>query len=114
MLMRCWPDAALGTTTDRGKIVQSWIKFVPTEEAVQHEDYFIGRRRNIGDPYHEACDLLCKGLDGKQIWGSKPGIAIRAELDDGLRMLLNRHPDWALVAIPADAAKRWKARKRRF
>lgn len=94
--------------------MQSWIKFVPVELAVQHEDYFIGRRRNIGDPYHESCDLLCQGLDGKQMWGSKPGIAMRLEFDDGLRMLLNERSHWVLVAIPADADKRWRARKRRL
>ena len=94
--------------------MQSWIKFVALQDAVEHEDYFIGRRRNIGDDSHEACDLLCRGLNGKQIWGSKPGIAMRLELDDGLRMLLQRYEDWALIAIPADADKRWKARTRRF
>lgn len=94
--------------------MQSWIKFVALEDAVEHEDNFIGRRRNIGDDAHEACDLLCSGLNGKQIWESKPGIAVRVELDDGLRMLCQRYQDWTLIAIPADADKRWKARTRRF
>ena len=84
------------------------------EDAVELEDYFVGRRRNVGDPYHETCDFLCRGLDGKQFWGHKPGIAMRLELDDGLRTLLNNHSDWTLVAIPADADKRWRARKRRL
>lgn len=94
--------------------MQSWIKFVPAESAVLYEDYFIGRRRNVGDPYHESCDLLCQGLNGKQIWASKPGIALRLAFDEGLLMLLNKQPDWTLISIPSDADKRWKARKQRF
>lgn len=93
--------------------MQRWIKFVPIDEMVEHEDYFIGRHRNKGDPYHESCDILCRGLDKKLVWGHKPGIAVRLECDDGLRMLLQKNPSWSVVAIPADADRRWKARQPR-
>jgi hypothetical protein len=91
--------------------MQTWIKVVPADQMVEHEDYFIGRIRNKGDAFHECCDLLGRGLDGKTRWTGKPGIAIKVECDDGLRALLAKNPDWSVIAIPADADKRWRARK---
>jgi hypothetical protein len=94
--------------------MQGWIEFVPMEQLVDGETYFIGRHLNKGDAYHESCMLIGRGLNGKLCWTHKPGIAIRSVCNAEFRELLNKHPDWSVVRIPRDADKRWKARKRRF
>lgn len=91
--------------------MQAWIKFIPREQLVEGEVYFIGRHRNPGDPYHEGCTFLGRGLNGKTMWTEKPGIAIKAVCDDAFRAVLDEDPAYKAVAIPADADKRWKARK---
>jgi hypothetical protein len=89
--------------------MQSWIKFVPVDKIVKGKEYFIGRHRNQGDPFFEHCDLLGRGLNGKVQWTQKPGIALCVS-DDTLLDYLKKSPDFKAVEIPADAAKRWKAR----
>lgn len=91
--------------------MQSWIKFVDTDKMEDGVEYFIGRHRNKGDAFHESCDLLLRGLNGKLIWGGKPGIAIRLVGGPELRQNLVERPHWSLVAIPSDTDTRWKARK---
>lgn len=94
--------------------MQKWIKFVPRDQLIDGAEYFLGRHRNKGDPYHEDVDFLGKGLNGKQQWTCKPGIAIRAICNEKFRKTLEENPDLVAVEIPKDAATRWKARKRKF
>lgn len=59
-----------------------------------------------------------RGLNGKNLWSVKPGIAIQAYGGEQLvtTFAKNKAKGIELVAIevPADADKRWRARKRRF
>lgn len=73
--------------------MQSWIKFIDANDMEEGVDYFIGLHRNKWDAYHECCDLLVRGLNGKLIWGSKPGIAIRLVGGHELRQELTKRQD---------------------
>lgn len=55
-----------------------------------------------------------RGLNGKESWTSKPGIAIHIRGNDQFVKLLKSNPKFVALKIPEDHAKRWKARKHRI
>jgi len=57
-------------------------------------------------------DFICRNLKGKTVFAGKPGIAIAFDAEDIPGVIeKHRHIPLVPVAIPADAAKRWHARK---
>lgn len=87
--------------------MQSWVKIVPTAEVKDGAQYFIGKIVGPGVWLH------ARGLNGKLQWSEKPGIAIRCEGSDKFRAYLAENTGCVAVEVPADADKRWRARKRR-
>ena len=54
---------------------------------------------------------LAFGLDGKQMWSQKPGIAAHVAGDDKLRKILRNDGTLRAIEVPADHARRWRARQ---
>lgn len=54
---------------------------------------------------------LAFGLDGKQKWSQKPGIAAHVVGDDKLRNILRNDGTLRAIEVPADHVRRWRARK---
>lgn len=93
----------------------SWIVETPLDKLDPAKTYFITRRwKDTNDNPHYS--FYCCGLNGKETWAGKPGIAIRYVGSPGLRdaILKNSHIDLIAVEVPIDADKRWKARKHQF
>ncbi len=88
--------------------MQTWVKIIPLAEVKDDEKYFIGKVVGPGVWLH------ARGLSGKLQWSEKPGIAVRYEGNDKFREFLTANSGCVAVKVPADADKRWKARKRRF
>jgi hypothetical protein len=85
-----------------------WIVEVPADQVQDDTDYFIGRR-----PRTEMAGWLfvAENRAGKQMMSEKPGIAMRFVGGEKMRAHLRGRPDLAAIAIPADADKRWRARR---
>jgi len=90
----------------------SWIKEVPIDQLVEGKAYFLAKKweTHMGFSYLFHSRLL----SGKEQLSCKPGIAIHCIANDKLRKILIERPNYVAIEIPADADKRWKARKRRF
>lgn len=59
----------------------------------------------------DSMDFAATNLSGKSCWSQKPGLAREFYGDDQFKKVLADHPEFRAVTIPADAAKRWRARK---
>ncbi len=92
--------------------MKSWIKVVPIDQLEPTGEYFIAKP--VGVPPHEGMLFYGRGLNGKNTWTTKPGIAIRVYGNEKLVQALNANPGIVAVKVPPDADKRWRARKRRF
>lgn len=95
----------------------SWIKEVPVAEIVEAKTYFIARKWIPGNSHTPSYLFHSRLLNGKSDWTSKPGIGIHYVGGAALmEELLKDRGEVVLVAIevPADASKRWKARRRRL
>jgi hypothetical protein len=86
----------------------TWVQEVEVDQIVDGGAYFIAIR-----PKTAMAGYLfwSRGLNGKERWASKPGIAIRVLGNEKLRNQLRERPTLVAVAVPADADKRWKRRK---
>lgn len=86
----------------------SWIKPVALSDVQDGKLYFVGM-----PPKWEfgTWAFWSEGLNGKQSWTEKPGIALRFEGGDELRRVLRDRPDVISVEVPKDADKRWRARR---
>lgn len=83
-----------------------WAKIV--DEPQEGKAYFVGKVTSMLP--NTPSFLLIETANGKQKWGVKPSMAIRAEYNDKLRQWLAGVPGSVLVEIPADADKRWRRR----
>lgn len=92
--------------------MQSWAKVVPAEAVKDGQAYFVGKM--LGTGIHAALEFHVRGLDKKLRWGGKPGIAVQYAGSANLRDYLTKNVGCVAVEVPANAAARWKARKRRF
>lgn len=98
-------------------MAQPWIKVVALDALDPAKSYFISLRHHDahGRPHYT---FYSSYLSGRTTWSTKPGIAIQYQGGDTLRndILKNNHLDLVALEVPADADKRWKARKpvRRF
>lgn len=85
---------------------------VPVEETKPEKAYFIAR----GSPGRMM--FYSRYLSGKHAWSVKPGIAIQAYGGEQLVKTFEKNKangiELVAVEVPADADKRWRARKRRF
>lgn len=87
-----------------------WGDFIKKESLEEGSQYFLAKRGNIGDQYHEHFFLYARGLNGKTQWSVKPGIALRFGKDTMFENLSNNPDLWA-IKVPDDADSRWSARK---
>ena len=89
--------------------MSEWIKQIPVAETKEDKSYFIARSYNNGKSF----DFWSCYLNGKENWSIKPGIAIRYHGGESLIRTFAKNPQAELIAIevPADADKRWRARK---
>ncbi len=86
----------------------SWIKEVPVSEIDPAKHYFIAMHPGGGS----STWFWSEYLSGKQQWSSKPGIAIRFHGGPGLVAEIEKKGGKiCAVEVPADADKRWRARK---
>jgi hypothetical protein len=89
-------------------MAQRWIKEIAPDELRPEKSYFIAQKFGI----HGNCyAFYSQGLKGKRSFTSKPGIALRYAGGDELRAILEKHPELVFLEVPADADKRWRARK---
>lgn len=86
----------------------SWIKVVPVSEIVPDGTYFLAMTpQGNGGTW-----FWSRYLNGKEQWSSKPGIGIRFVGGPALIAKITEHGGKiCAVEVPADADKRWKARK---
>lgn len=98
--------------TAAATIRPSWAMAVAAEDVRDGSSYFLAHVR--GGSGYEHYVFYARGLNGKAILSEKPGIALKHEGGSQLRDLLKRHPTLVAIAVPADAAKRWSARRRRI
>lgn len=86
----------------------SWIKKVPLSEIKEGALYFIGM--NPGGSAQVW--FWSQYLSGKETWSGKPGIAIRYKGGPALVAMMKENGEkYFAVEVPADADKRWRARK---
>ena len=87
---------------------KDWCVPVPVGETTEDKTYFIGRK------YGNTYMFWSCGLNSKESFTTKPGIAIRFVGGHKLERVFYANPHVQLVAIevPHDADKRWKARKK--
>ena len=92
--------------------MSDWPKQVPVEQTSEDKLYFIARTFSQGRGF----DYWSLYLSGKEGWSVKPGIAMRFYGGAALVKTFAKNPQANLVAIevPADADKRWRARKHRI
>lgn len=85
---------------------------VPVEETKPDRLYFIAR----GSPGRFM--YYSRYLSGKHAWSVKPGIAIQCYGGEQLVTTFAKNKakgiDLVAIEVPADAATRWRARKRKF
>jgi len=87
-------------------MAQAWIKEVAIADVVESKAYFLSNKGPMG--YYS---FYSEWMSGKRGWSSKPGIAVQFFGTDQFKAELSKHPDWVALEIPADADKRWRARK---
>lgn len=85
-----------------------WIKEVEFADIKDGQLYFIAQRPPTDMVMHE---FAARGLNGRDIWSQKPGIARKFEGSEDFRKYMEGKPNLIAIEIPADAATRWKARK---
>lgn len=87
----------------------SWIKPVTATDVQDGKLYFVGLKPQWK---YGGWQFWSEGLDGKQRWSVKPGIAMQCVGSDKLRHLLTEKRGSGVIAIevPKDADKRWRAR----
>jgi hypothetical protein len=85
---------------------------VSVAETKPDQLYFIARGRPGRFMFYS------RYLSGKCAWSVKPGIAIQAYGGEQLVKTFEKNKangiELVAVEVPADASKRWRARKRRF
>lgn len=91
--------------------MQKWIKFIELDQIADDKEYFLGKHYNKGDSYHEHCSFIGRGLNGKVMFTSKPGIAIRFKGIESIRTVMQKNEGLSIIQIPDDADRRWQARK---
>ncbi len=87
----------------------NWIREVEASDVVDGAAYFVAKR-----PHDCDCKtwyFFAENRAGKRMMSIKPGIAMQFNGDDKLRELLKAQADLVAVAVPADADKRWRARR---
>lgn len=89
----------------------NWIKEISTDKLVLGDICFLAKRI-VGT---NSTSYLFHGRDlsGKLLWTQKPGLAVKASVDDKFLKLLANDKSLVAVKIPADADKRWAKRKRK-
>ena len=88
---------------------RDWIKPVAAADVQDGKLYFVGLKPKWK---YGAWEFWSEGLNGKQRWSIKPGIAMKCVGSDKLRALLAEKAADGVMAIevPKDAEKRWRAR----
>ncbi len=97
----------------------AWIKEVPTDQLDPSKEYFVSLVRTYGPANTKSYEFWSQPLRGKECWSGKPGIACRYLGDERLVKFITRNNDTmdksfqqlVAVEVPADADKRWRARK---
>lgn len=92
-------------------MAQPWIIEVPAAKLDPRKEYFLANRHEH-PPGRFNYAFYSRGLNGKTMWSSKPGIAMRFDGGEKLKAFLAEHTFCTALEIPKDAATRWKARKR--
>lgn len=92
--------------------IMNWQVEVPIDKIIPTEAYIVAKRWESMDRINYI--YYCRGLNQKETFASKPGIAIHVIGDDKLIKLLKSDPKFVALKIPEDHAKRWKARRHRF
>lgn len=87
----------------------AWIKVIPVAQLDPKKDYFIGIIR--GSEERPCYEFWSRCLNNAKQFTSKPGIALRYAGDEGLRTLLDNDARLVAIEVPANAARRWTARK---
>lgn len=89
---------------------RDWKKGVAAADVQNGKVYFVGLKPKWK---HGAWEFWSEGLNGKQRWSIKPGIAMRCEGSDKLRKLLTEKAADGVMAVevPKGADKRWRARR---
>lgn len=91
--------------------MSNWVKTVEVDDVQDGKTYFIGRRLEsnaVGQLFWS------RPLRGKDQWTVKPGIALRYTGDDDFREVLRKNPIAVAIEVPANADRRWRARKANF
>ena len=88
--------------------MSSWVVAVEADEIVDGEVYFVGKR-----PVSRLAEWLFYSelKNGNRQFSVKPGIALEYAGSDELRKFFRENPDLCAVKVPADAKKRWRARR---
>lgn len=88
----------------------SWKIIVPNHSLVDGKRYFLAWPQYMNGAIAEW-RFWSRALNGKKIWSTKPGIAMKIVCDENLRSDLVSNPDWCAVEIPENAEKIWRKRK---
>lgn len=93
-----------------------WVVVVKPEDLDPTKEYFL-MIIWVGGHGLRSWSVYSRLLNGEKSFTSKPGIGVRFSANGAKDTLQrNKHKIEGLVAVevPADADKRWRARKRRY
>lgn len=97
--------------------MQKWIKAVEATNIEEGKIYFFAKT------YGRGFDFWSQWKNGRKCWSGKPGIAMRFQGGTDFRADIERNqkkfdaemgdkaPKFMAIEVPADADKRWRARK---